>query len=235
MCYNSTAPAISFRFTRARRRGGRRQRATLRLVRGRHRPPIILLHGEKEVIMKETNVTKLVKVALIGALYTALTLAIAPISFSTVQFRISEALMVLPLFSPLGIWGVTFGCFFSNLIGFLMGSNPTGLIVSVVGTSATLLAALAVYAIGRSPLPRAAKVLLAPIPTILFNGVIVGLELALVFGGEPGQSLPAIWAFQGISVAAGELVVCYTLGMVLAFALYRADLYKKLFPTTRTA
>ena len=46
--------------------------------------------------MKETNVTRLVKIALIGALYTALTLVIAPLSFSTVQFRISEALTLFP-------------------------------------------------------------------------------------------------------------------------------------------
>ena len=67
------------------------------------------------------------------------------------------------------------------------------------------------------------------------SGAAVGLELALVFGGNPGESLPYIWAFQGISVAAGEIVICYTLGMLLTFALYRADLYKKLFPETRTA
>lgn len=214
---------------------GWRQRATYRLVRDRLSPTIILLHGEIEVIMKETNATKLVKIALIGALYTALTLAIAPFSFSTLQFRVSEALMLLPLFSPLGIWGVTFGCFFSNLIGFLTGSNPIGMIDAVVGTLATFLAAVTVYLIGRLPLPRVVKVLLAPVPTIVFNGLIVGLELAVVFGGEPGQSLLSIWAFQGVSVAIGELVVCYTLGMVLTLALYRTGLYKKLFSTTRTA
>ena len=185
--------------------------------------------------MKETNVTKLVKIALIGALYAVLTLAVAPISFGTVQFRVSEALMVLPLFSPLGIWGVVFGCFFSNLVGFLAGINPTGLIDSAVGTLATLLAAVSVYGIGRSPLPSPARALLSPIPTILFNGAIVGAELAYVFGGEPGQSFAAAWAFQGVSVAAGELAVCYTLGMALAFALYRAGLYKKLFPSAKTA
>ena len=66
--------------------------------------------------MKSTNVMKLVKIALIGALYTALTMAIAPLAYGTVQFRISEALTLLPLFSPLGIWGVTFGCFLCNLL-----------------------------------------------------------------------------------------------------------------------
>lgn len=192
--------------------------------------------------MKETNVTRLVKIALIGALYTALTLVIAPLSFSTVQFRISEALTLLPLFSPLGIWGVTFGCFLSNLLGFLLGTNPIGLIDAVCGTLATLIAALITHRIGRILFAsmevgkaRIIRALLAPIPVIVSNGLIIGLELALVFGGNPGESLPYIWAFQGVSVAIGELVICYTLGMLLTFALYRADLYKKLFPMTRTA
>ena len=192
--------------------------------------------------MKESTTTKLVKIALIGALYTVLTLVVAPLSFGTVQFRISEALTLLPLFSPLGIWGITFGCFFSNLIGFLTGTNPIGMIDALVGTSATLIAALITYRIGKIPFAsmapgkaRIARALLAPIPVVLSNALIVGLELALVFGGNPGESLPSIWAFQGISVAAGEIVICYTLGMLLTFALYRADLYKKLFPETRTA
>ena len=191
--------------------------------------------------MKSTNVMKLVKIALIGALYTALTMAIAPLAYGTVQFRISEALTLLPLFSPLGIWGVTFGCFLSNLLGFLLGTNPIGLIDGVCGTLATLIAALITHRIGQIPFSslsqskaRLTRVLLAPIPVVVSNGLIVGLELALVFGGNPGESLPYIWAFQGISVAAGEIVVCYTLGMLLTFALYRADLYKKLFPMTRT-
>ena len=181
--------------------------------------------------MKESTTTKLVKIALIGALYTVLTLVIAPLSFGTVQFRISEALTLLPLFSPLGIWGITFGCFFSNLIGFLTGTNPIGMIDALVGTSATLIP----FASMKPGKARIVRALLAPIPVVLSNALIVGLELALVFGGNPGESLPYIWAFQGISVAAGEIVVCYTLGMLLTFALYRADLYKKLFPETRTA
>ncbi len=176
----------------------------------------------------------MVKIALIGAVYTALTLAVAPLSFGAVQFRISEALTLLPLFSPLGIWGVTFGCFFSNLLGFLLGTNSIGLIDAVCGTAATLLAALCSYKIGQSfpSLPekkaRRTRALLAPIPVVLFNGIIVGLELTAVFGGE-GESFGALFAFNGISVALGEVAVCYTLGMLLTAALYRGDLYKKLF------
>jgi len=184
---------------------------------------------------RQTKIYKMVLIALIGALYTVLTLAVAPFSFGPFQFRISEALTLLPLFSPVGIWGVTFGCFFSNLLGFLLGTNPIGLIDAFAGTSATLLAALITCWIGRRPFEslgdksRLAKALLAPLPVILLNGVIVGLELTLVFGGEPGQSFAYLYAFNGGSVAFGEAVVCYTLGMALCGVLYRNDLYKKCF------
>ena len=55
--------------------------------------------------MERKRINQMVQIALIGALYTVLTLVVAPISFSTVQFRISEALTLLPLFSPVGNMG----------------------------------------------------------------------------------------------------------------------------------
>ena len=184
--------------------------------------------------MTRTKTHKMVQIALIGALYTALTLAVAPLSFGTVQFRISEALTLLPLFSPVGIWGVTFGCFFSNLLGFLLGTNPIGIVDAFVGSTATLFAAMLTHLIGRCAFSgiekrnRLVRSLLAPIPVIVLNGLLVGLELAVIFGGEPGESFGFIFAFQACSVALGETVILYTLGMMLCGVLYRNDLYKKL-------
>lgn len=187
--------------------------------------------------MERKRINQMVQIALIGALYTVLTLVVAPISFSTVQFRISEALTLLPLFSPVGIWGVAFGCFFSNLLGFLLGMNPIGLIDALVGTTATLLAGLITHWIGKRSFgtdqpakQHALRALTGPLPVVILNGLLVGLELALVFGGEAGQSFWLIWTIQGISVAVGEIFVCYTLGLVLCGVLYRHDLYKKLLP-----
>ena len=184
--------------------------------------------------MTKTQTLKMVQTALIGALYTVLTLAFAPFSFGSVQFRLSEALTLLPLFSPVGIWGVTFGCFFSNLLGFLLGTNPLGIVDAFVGTSATLTAAMLTRLIGKCSFSaiekrnRLVRALLAPLPVIVMNALLVGAELAVLFGGEPGESFGAIFAFQAASVAIGETVVCYTVGMLLCGVLYRNDLYKKL-------
>jgi len=185
--------------------------------------------------MTKTNTQKMVQIALIGALYTVLTLAFAPFSFGSVQLRLSEALTLLPLFSPVGIWGVTFGCFFSNLLGFLLGTNPIGAADAFVGTAASLSAAVVTHLIGRCVFSknerrcRLIRCLLAPVPVVVMNALLVGAELAVIFGGKPGESFGAIFAFQALSVAAGEILVCYTVGMLLCGVLYRNDLYKKFF------
>lgn len=184
--------------------------------------------------MTKANTHRMVQIALIGALYTVLTLAVAPLSFGAVQFRVSEALVLLPLFSSVGIWGVTFGCFFSNLLGFLLGTNPLGVVDAFVGTTATLSAAVMTWLIGRCVFSknerhcRMVRMLLGPVPAVVMNALLVGLELAVVFGGEPGQSFGYIFAFNALSVALGEAIVCYTLGLMLCGVLGRNDLYKKL-------
>lgn len=76
---------------------------------------------------------KLVRTAVIAALYAALTLAVAPIAYGAVQFRISEALTILPLFCPEAIVGLTIGCFLANI--------PSGLWDMFLGALATLVAA----------------------------------------------------------------------------------------------
>ena len=71
--------------------------------------------------MKKLNARHLAVSAMLAAVYTVLSLAVAPIGFGAVQFRISEALTLLPVFSPWAIPGVTLGCLLTNLIGVSLG------------------------------------------------------------------------------------------------------------------
>ena len=74
--------------------------------------------------MKENNLKNtyfLAYGAAIAAIYVALTMAFQPISFGPVQFRISEALCILPFFTPAAIPGLFVGC----LIGFAVGIVQT--------------------------------------------------------------------------------------------------------------
>ena len=121
------------------------------------------------------NTQKMVRIAMIAAIYTALSLALAPLSYGNIQVRIAEALTLLPLIYQPAIWGVTLGCFLTNLIGAIMGFNPTGMIDAVIGTTATLLAALCTYKfrdrkVGKVPV-------LSILMPVIFNFFFIGAEL----------------------------------------------------------
>lgn len=143
--------------------------------------------------------------ALIAALYTALTLFLAPISFGMIQIRISEALTVLPAVYPPSIIGLTLGCFLSNLIGFFSSLNPLGLIDCLFGTTATLIAAIITYYIGKKTSGK--KLLIfAPLPPILVNAVVIGLEFSIIFLND--YSIPSI-LLCCFYVLAGQILPCY--------------------------
>lgn len=142
----------------------------------------------------------IVRSAVIAALYAALTLALYPISFGAVQFRVSEALTLLPIVMPEAIPGLFVGCLVSNLIG---SATPWDIIF---GSLATLIAAILTYATRRN------KILAAFWPVIC-NTIIVGLVLALTL------NLPVLLTMGEVGL--GELVVVYTVGMAMLAALKR--------------
>ncbi len=142
----------------------------------------------------------IVRSAVIAALYAALTLALYPISFGAVQFRVSEALTLLPIVMPEAIPGLFVGCLVSNLIG---SATPWDIIF---GSLATLIAAILTYA------TRHNKILAAFWP-VLCNTVIVGLVLALTL------DLPVFLTMGEVGL--GELAVVYTVGMAMLAALKR--------------
>lgn len=167
--------------------------------------------------MNKTNqkTLYLVHSALIAALYAAVTYFCAPISFGSLQFRVSEALTILPVLSPAAIPGLTIGCLISNL------SSPYGLIDIICGTAATLLAAICsrwTRNIRFKNMP-----LLSALFPVIFNGVIIGLEIAFLL--PEGFSWMA-FASIGASVAFGEVVVCYILGLPLFAALNKAKVFE---------
>ena len=179
--------------------------------------------------MKTSKTHFLTVSAIIAALYCAVTLVAAPSSFGPIQFRISEVFTILPVFSLAAVPGLTVGCLLSNLIGFMMGLNPAGLIDALFGTSATLIAALLTYRVGKSA-KNGLKLALAPLPPVLLNGAIIGAELTLLSGPF---SFELFWPLAS-SVALGELVICYLLGIPLMLMLFKKDskgseLYRQIF------
>lgn len=154
--------------------------------------------------MKQFSSKQLVRCAMIAALYTAVSLAFAPLSYGAVQVRFAEALCLLPVFVPDAIVGVTLGCLLTNLIG----SSP---IDAVFGTLATLLAALVTYKLRNRRL-HGLPVWSAFSP-VLFNAVIIGAEITFFFMNTPATG--AVLALNMLTVGIGEILSCVLLGLVL--------------------
>lgn len=152
--------------------------------------------------------TKLMAIsAVIGALYAVLTVILAPISFSAVQFRISEALCVLPFFIPETTAGLTIGCLIANL--------TTGVAADIVfGPIATIVSCLAVAAAGRKSRSLKSKILACTAP-VVFNAVTIGIVIcAAYFGVNPVKS-PGVFALYALQIGAGEAGVMYLIGLPL--------------------
>ena len=156
--------------------------------------------------MKSTT-HSLTRAALIAALYLLLTILFQPISFGAVQFRVSEALTLLPVLTADAVPGLFVGCLLANLLGGGIWYDV------VLGTIATLLAAICTRKLRNQPL-------LAAFMPVLFNGLIVGPVVYMAYVRAPGApiSWPVLFSSMG-TVALGELVVCYVLGLLLIKAL----------------
>jgi uncharacterized membrane protein len=169
----------------------------------------------------------LVQSAVIAAAYVVLTWlsALANLAYGPVQFRISEALTILPIFTSAAIPGLTIGCLLSNIL------SGYGIYDMVFGTLATLLAALLTRAVQNVRF-RGVPIL-APLPPVVFNALIVGLEITVVNNGKLDpmwfQSLNRVlFLTNAASVGFGELVVCYALGLPLAVMIERNQKLKAL-------
>lgn len=164
------------------------------------------------------NVRHLTHGALIAAMYVALTYLqnfLIPNSASwAIQFRASEALCILALFTPAAIPGLTIGCLLFNIsyaaalpLDFLVGSLATLLATMTMRMTRTwTLKGLPLFA------------LLMP---ALWNGLLVGWELSVYIGGG--------WLINGVYVAIGEAAVLLTLGSILYYTLRSRNLGKRLF------
>ena len=81
--------------------------------------------------MKNKGTQFLVEAAAIGAIYVVLTVLFAPLSYGEVQIRFSEALTILPFFTPAAIPGLFVGCIIANLFG---GAIPVDIIFGSIAT-----------------------------------------------------------------------------------------------------
>ena len=160
--------------------------------------------------MKTTRVRFMTQAAMIAAIYVVLTIFISAFHLASgaIQIRISEALTILPAFTPAAIPGLFLGCLISNLITGAMLPDI------IFGSLATLLGALGTYFLRKYKWA-------IPIPPILANVLIIPWILSYVYG-FPG-SIP----YFMLTVGVGEIISCGVLGMILygTLAKYRHILF----------
>lgn len=159
--------------------------------------------------MQKKNIQFLTQAAMIAAIYVVLTFVANAFGLANyaVQVRFSEALTILPVFTPAGIPGLFIGCLISNIL--------TGCAIPdiIFGSLATLIGALGTRALRSNRF-------LAVLPPIAANAVIVPLILKYAYGLEP------LW-LSFLTVTAGEIISCGVLGLLLALALnkYRKQIF----------
>ena len=152
--------------------------------------------------MKREHILTITQGAVIAALYTALTVVFAPISFGAMQVRVSEVLTVLPMFTPSAVPGLFIGCILANVLG--------GAVIwdTIFGSIATLIGAFGGYLLRKHRW-------LVPLPTIAANAVIVPFVLRYAY--EVNIPIPLLLLY----VAVGETISAYLLGELLITVLQK--------------
>lgn len=143
----------------------------------------------------------MVQAAMIAALYVVLTFLANAFGLANyaIQVRFSEALTILPYFTPAAIPGLFIGCLISNTL------TGCALPDIIFGSLATLIGAFFTYRLRRHKW-------MAPIPPIVANMIIVPFILLYAYGIRP------LW-FSFVTVTAGEIISCGILGMLLLLTL----------------
>lgn len=149
--------------------------------------------------------------AMAGAAYAALTILLAPISYNVIQVRISEVLCILPFFFPETTWGLFLGCALSNVI------SAAGVWDVVFGSMATLGACLCIQKLGQHGRGAGSwfRIIFAALMPVVWNGVIIGAMLMWVTTDAVFPELNAAFWTIGGSVALGEAIVMFVLGVPL--------------------
>ncbi|MCI6014992.1 MAG: QueT transporter family protein [Coprobacillus sp.] len=161
----------------------------------------------------ETKTKKITRLAIIAGLYAALTIVFSFISYGEIQVRLSEMLIILCFFSKDYILSLTFGCLIANVF------SPFGIVDCIFGTLATFLSAIFIY-ISRRYFKFGLFV--SCLWPVLFNGIIVGIEIAVLSDISIGLSI--------LYVSAGELIammIGYFVMKILSKKQYFLELIKE--------
>lgn len=174
------------------------------------------------------------RVGVIAAAYAACTLIallfLGSLAWGPIQFRVSEALCVLALFTPAAIPGLTLGCVIANVMNIVIsGTGMLGMLDVLFGSLATFAGACFTYKMRRRPL-------LALAGPVLANALIVPAYLPLLLRGIGFYTIPfttisldnswlLMYLFGLVTTGAGEAVIMYVLGYPLSRSLAKTPVF----------
>lgn len=165
--------------------------------------------------MEIFNSRRITNIGVVAAIYVVATLMLSSLAYGSIQFRVSEILVLLCFFNKDYIISMTLGCFIANLF------STVGLIDTVVGTSATLISVILIYVFRKEN--STARLIISSLFPVIINGFMVGAELKFVVG------LP-FW-LSVAEVAAGEFVCVTVLGVIVIKSLSKNKTFMRLIMT----
>ena len=162
--------------------------------------------------MYKGKFAKIIQFVVIAALYAGLTITeqfTVGMTKDIIQVRLSDALLILPVFTPAAIPGLFAGCLISN---YVIGCHIYDVIF---GSVATLIGAIGTYLVRKHKF-------MAPVPPIIINMIVIPILFAYVYRYEN-----PFWYFV-VAIGVGELIACGVLGIALMLGL--EDHKDSLFP-----
>jgi len=165
---------------------------------------------------------KIAFAGVVAALYAALTVTLSFIGYGPIQFRVAEALCILPFYFPFTAWGLFIGCILANVF------SPYPLDV-FVGPVASLAAVLITMQIGKSGPGGIWKKALACVPPVVVNAVFIGALIAYYMTESfDTNAFAASFVLNGLQVGFGQAVVMFALGLPAMIYLPKSRVYVKL-------
>lgn len=156
------------------------------------------------MLNKKTSVSAvtLARIGVIAALYAVTTMALPFLSYGNVQLRFSEALTVLPLFYSEAVVGLFVGCIIANIIG-------NGFLDIILGSAASLVAAIITYIIGKKVQNKTLKMALGGLPPVFINAFVVPFTYLVI------TDLKELYFLNVLSVGIGQILAVYIFGSLL--------------------
>lgn len=159
--------------------------------------------------METISSRRIARTGVVAALYVVLTFTFSFMAYDSIQFRVAEMLMLLCLFSKDFVTATTIGCIIANIF------SPIGVVDVVVGSLATFLSGVCIYLLRNKLNPLTASLF-----PVIFNAVIVGIELKVIY------QLPLFMSMA--QVAFGEVVCVGVIGVILLSLLKRNSSFMKM-------